>query len=1192
MDTGASNTFICSSILNRTRHATIVPIKERFSLADGNTSVCIDGKVEIYVQIGNITTNVMALISKSLSTPCILGQDWLQKYLVDICHSKKQIVVHSAKSSSFISMETDVNNQMFDAKLANTIVIKPQHTIIAKLKSPISSSLNAIFQPNQHIQHKNLIAIPNALLSIENFETYITITNPTNNVCRLLSNTKIGQVVTQTDDISCYSINPSDQDIQREAELEEPTQKKKTIHDDHLQVDFLLDHIQDTEERMIIRNLLNTFWKVFDISKPTISTISAPPMINTGKNPPIQSRVYRTDLIKQQHLSKTIDEMLESGQIEKSHASWSSPVLLVKKKDGSYRFVVDYRQLNNVTERDCYPLPRIEDTLNRLNGHQLFTKMDLRSGYHQIRIHPDDKDRTTFTTYNGLFRFNVMPQGLTNSPSNFQRIMYELLVNTRWQYCLVYIDDILIFSHSFQEHMQHLNEILSVLSKANLQLNPHKCSFAKSSIDYLGHTINSQGIAPLQENIKAIMSIPTPTTPKQVHSFVQIANYYRDFIENFSKIAAPLFVYTQKNAIWKGWNDKMEKAFNELKARLTTPPIFLNFPDDTSPLVLSSDASGEGMGGVLRQLTPSGVKVIKYVSKKFSLAQKRYSTTERECLAMVWCIQKLKEYIWGRPIEIETDHCPLCSFNKKKIQNSRIERWQLELSEYNITKIRYKKGLCNCDADLLSRFPCEEPDADDENHSTTFRLSSQPIEQNNSIQINAITRSMAKQLSNDIQSSNSNSETTRTNIDSNDEINLTNTSYNSSLIIDLSLERIREEQMKDPEMKDRVQRIGENPQSIHNEIMDQGVLFKLITRQSRMTIQLPWIPTSLISEVLRAYHDHPMSGHFGITRTYLKIKDKYYWPNMYNTIKKYIRSCAECAQFNVHRQKKPGLLQQEQPPEGVFQVLQMDFWRAPVRSNDGNQYVLIITDRLSKYVFARALPSATAKDTAEMLMEDIILKHGAIRCLQSDQGSHFKNELLSSTTQLIGCKQIFSIPYHPMSNGQVERFNSTFCDQLKKYCNDNLNDWDVYLQSIVWAYNSGTHATTNFIPYELAFNRRLISPFETKPSTIQLWKPHDYWEMANQFRQVAIRAAQANIVQNQILSKRRYDSGRANPHYNEGDLVWVKVLTNRSKFDCRFHGPFTIIKKINDVKYIIEHTEELYTTEEHVNNFLPFYDRK
>ena len=287
--------------------------------------------------------------------------------------------------------------------------------------------------------------------------------------------------------------------------------------------------------------------------------------------------------------------MLQYGQIEKSHASWSSPVLLIKKKDNTYRFVVDYRQLNNLTERDSYPLPRIDETLNRLSGNSYFTKLDLKTGYHQIPIDPSDRDKTTFVTYGGMFRFTVMPQGLRNAPSSFQRIMYELLVTNRWDFCLVYIDDVLIFSHTFEQHVSHLNEILSVLATANLQLNPQKCSLVRSEIDYLGHTINGQGIRPLQENIDAIVKLPIPTTPKQVHSFVQAANYYRDHIEDFSKLAAPLFPYTKKNAVWKGWTESMNNAYTEIKRRLTSPPVFLNFPDDESPLILSIDASGDGM---------------------------------------------------------------------------------------------------------------------------------------------------------------------------------------------------------------------------------------------------------------------------------------------------------------------------------------------------------------------------------------------------------------------------------------------------------------------------------------------------------------------------------------------------------------------------------------------------------------------
>ncbi len=1207
LDTGASNTFIHRSILSRIRHNPIKRSKGKYTLADGNTTVDIDGEVEIYIRIGHIGTRITALISKSLSTFCILGQDWIRKYSVDIFQSSKLIVIHTARTSATISMDHDIDKHSFDLKLANTIILKPQHETIVRLKSPISCSPNVVFHPNRNIQHQKLIAIPNALLSIRDYATYITITNPTNKICRIPIHTNIGSFNVQSSDIRCYTINSCLNNDHRSSNEQQPEVQK---HDPLETVfDQLLDHIQNPNEKFEIHQLLIKYKKIFDTSTPSIAKVSAPPMINTGLNLPVHARVYRTDPIKQQHISTIITDMLKSEQIDKSYASWSSPVILIKKKDGSYRFVIDYRQLNNITERDSYPLPRIEETLNRLNGNNYFSKLDLKTGYHQIPIHPSDKQKTTFVTYNGIFHFNVMPQGLKNAPSSFQRIMYELLVNTRWDFCLVYIDDVIIFSKTFNQHVAHLNEIFSILYKANLQLNPQKCSLVKCEINYLGHTINAQGIRPLQDNIDAIIKLPTPTTPKQVHSFVQAANYYRDHIENFSKIAAPLYPYTKKNAVWKGWTQPMEKAYNDLKHRLTTSPVFLNFPDDTSPLVLSTDASGYGMGGVLRQITPVGSKVIKYVSKKFNTAQKKYSTTERECLALVWCIQKLKEYIWGRPIQIETDHCPLCSFNKKRFQNSRIERWQLELSEYDITTIKYKRGKCNCDADLVSRFPYDEADVDDDEHPIRVRHYTPPsVDHIATMQVNVITRSKVKQLSTKLpvpsstvsSSSHIMTRSKTKKVKVSPGLGTTPVPFSStttpillpsSSVIDFSIDRIRTEQMNDTDIQTRIQQINNDPQQYLNDVLDQQILYKLVTRNGHTKLKLPWIPISMISNILSAYHDHPLSGHFGVIRTYNKIKDKFYWFQMLDTIKKYVRSCNQCAQFNVQRKKKPGLLQREPPPEGVFEVMQMDFWKAPIRSSNGNQYILIITDRLSKYVFARALSSENAKDAAEMLFEDIILKHGAIRCIQSDQGTHFRNDLLSAITKLTSCKQIFSIPYHPMSNGQVERFNSTFCDQIKKYYNDNINDWDIYLQSIVWAYNSGIHSVTKFIPYELAFNRRLISPFEFPSSQITMIKPNDYWEKANKFKRLAVCAARVNIEQQQKLSKQRYDQGRLDPTYKLNDMIWIKVLSGRSKLDPRYYGPFIIIKRINEVKYVVEHAEDHYQKEEHVNNFIPFYTR-
>ncbi|CAF1358267.1 unnamed protein product, partial [Didymodactylos carnosus] len=678
-------------------------------------------------------------------------------------------------------------------------------------------------------------------------------------------------------------------------------------------------------------------------------------------------------------------------------------------------------------------------------------------------------------------------------------------------------------------------------------------------------------------------------------------------IKDFAKIAAPLFQFTRKHISFaKNWTSTTKQAYDKLKQALTTPPLLLNFPDDNSQLVLSTDASGAGMGGVLRQHTPNGIKVIKYLSKKFNNAQKKYSTTEKECMAMVWCIQQLKEYVWCRPFIVETDHCPLCSFGKKKSNNSRIDRWQVALSEYQIMAIKYKRGKCNCDADLLSRYPEQSPDPDDEQQllSRQYQNEENPNQELSSpVIINAITRSSTKQLQSHA-SPNTSMTRSKTQKATN-PIKTTNTANDISIIqtntplpttspslnIDFSLGRIKNEQQKDKIIQARMQQINNDPHKYSSDIVQDGILYKLIERGVSTKFKLPWIPTKIQSEILFAYHDHPFSSHFGVRRTYHKIRNKYYWINMFESIQNYLRSCQKCTQFNTQRRKQPGLLQNQQPPQGVFEIMQMDFWKSPFKSSEGNQYVLVVTDRLSKYVFAKALPSATAKDAAQMIYEDIVLKHGAIKQLQSDQGPHFKNELMEAITKLTGCKQIFSIPYHPMSNGQVERFNSTFCDQLKKYNNININDWDEYLQSIVFAYNSGIHATTGFTPYEVAFTRKLLSPFDPPSAIITMSKSNDYWDKANAIKKIVIRAVRFNIQQQQQLSKQRYDRGRQHPQYKIDDLVWVKILTERSKLDGRHHGPFRIVQKLSDVKFIVQHEEEHYQQEKHINHLIPYYER-
>ncbi|CAF4540750.1 unnamed protein product, partial [Didymodactylos carnosus] len=393
--------------------------------------------------------------------------------------------------------------------------------------------------------------------------------------------------------------------------------------------------------------------KIFDTSTPTIAKTTIPHTIRTADNPPVNSRPYRGSEQQQQALRNILKNMSASHQIRPSTSPWSSPVLLVKKKDGDYRFVVDYRKLNNVTVKDSFPIPTIESTLKQLSGHSYFTKLDLKSGYFQIPIREDDKQKTAFITTTGLWEFNVLPQGLKNAPPSFQRIMYNMVVNNREHYCLVYLDDIIIFSKSFDEHIKHLGEILSTLHKHNFQLNPAKCSLCKQRIDYLGHTIDIQGMQPLHDNIKAIQELPLPHDPtlKQANEFIGGIGWYRKFIKDFAKIAAPIHAVTNLNKNNKHkfyWGEAQRNAANKLKQIISGPDLVLQFPDPTSSYVLSTDASNGGLGGILKQVTTGGkMKIIYYLSRKLSPSESKYSTTEKEALAMVWSIDRLRPYLLG-----------------------------------------------------------------------------------------------------------------------------------------------------------------------------------------------------------------------------------------------------------------------------------------------------------------------------------------------------------------------------------------------------------------------------------------------------------------------------------------------------------------------------------------------------------------
>ncbi|CAF1530838.1 unnamed protein product [Rotaria magnacalcarata] len=356
------------------------------------------------------------------------------------------------------------------------------------------------------------------------------------------------------------------------------------------------------------------------------------------------------------------------------------------------------------------------------------------------------------------------------------------------------------------------------------------------------------------------------------------------------------------------------------------------------------------------------------------------------------------------------------------------------------------------------------------------------------------------------------------------------------------------------------------------------------------TIKLVYAPSKLNPEIMAAYHDHPLSGHFGTGRTWSMLRNTCYWPRMKETITSYIKSCDKCSQFNVDRHKPPGFLQPIQPPNEVFQVLGMDWWGPTTNSLSGNRYVLVITDRLSGYVVAKASPTNTAQDTARILMEEIILVHGSPDTIFTDKGTHFKNKLLQAISNLVGCKHIFSTPYHPQTNGQTERWNSTFVTQIAKYCNTDQTNWDTFLPSIVYAYNHGIHISTGFSPYQLAFGRQPRHPFNPPASTFIFSKPHDYWTQVITYRNTVLKQAKANILHQQQLSKNRFDKNRSHPPFVLGDLVWMKILVGRHKLTARYIDPARIIQILSPVSFIVE-DDTLQQFQAHSNNIRRVYSR-
>ena len=425
---------------------------------------------------------------------------------------------------------------------------------------------------------------------------------------------------------------------------------------------------------------------------------------------PVKQKSYKLTKFKSDILKELLIDLIERKLIEPSHSTWSSPVVLVPKPNGKWRLCVDYRKVNEATEKDSYALPYIDEIFDSLQGAKIFTTMDLYSGYHQILMNDESVEITTFTTKFGNYQFKVMPFGLTNAPATFQREMNQILFPLIGVCVYNFIDDILIYSKSVEEHLIHIQQVLEIFRKHKLKINIEKCQFFRTEVEVLGHKLSTKGLSPMESKIEAIKKWNPPTNIHELRSFLGTVGYYQKFIFNYSKITAPLCKLLRKNTKYV-WNDEQQICFEKLKECLINAPI-LKFPDFSKPFIIRTDASYDGLGGVLLQKDEITGKEhpAHYISRTLSKSEKNYGITDLEGLALYFALEKLKSYIMGNPHTtiIYTDHRPLLGlFKNKEPKNARQTRWCLTASSLGVD-IRYEPGKKNVLADALSRMKSEK----------------------------------------------------------------------------------------------------------------------------------------------------------------------------------------------------------------------------------------------------------------------------------------------------------------------------------------------------------------------------------------------------------------------------------------------------------------------------------------------------